>query len=157
MSGRGTDGSTERRKAGPRATGKVGIERWIEDVFYGLAEIVLYGFPALLWLLGAPYNAEVKFAALVAIGALSLAVGTVRWGGSVGWPPTSYRLVPVRIAYHSLALLAAAGGGAAVDLLADSMLGSLVAAVAISVAAVWLFPRLVGALGRLPPWWQWGR
>ena len=157
MSRRGTDGSTERRKAGPRATGKVGVERWIEDVFYGLAEIVVYGFPALLWLLGAPYSAEVKFAALVAIGALSLAVGTVRWDGSVGWPPTSYRLVPVRIAYHSLALLVAAGGGAAVDLLADSALGSLVAAVGVSVAAVWLFPYLVGLLEGLPPWWQWGR
>ena len=157
MSGRGTDSPTERRKAGPRATEKVGIERWIEGVFFGFAEVVVFGFPALLWLLSAPYNAEVKFAALVAIGALSLAVGTVRWNETPGWPATSYRLIPIRIVYHSLAIAIAAGGGAAVDLFVDSMLGSLVAAAGLSVVAVWLFPRLVEALGRLPPWWQWGR
>jgi hypothetical protein len=157
MSGRGTDGSTERRKAGPRATGKAGVERWIEDVFFGFGEVVVFGFPALLSLLSAPFNAEMKFAALVAIAALSLAVGTVRWSEVPGWPATSYRLVPLRIVYHSLAILAAAGGGAAVDLFAGSMLGSLVAAAGISVVAVWLFPRLVGKLERVPPWWQWGR
>ena len=157
MSGRGTDGSIERRKAGPRATHKSGVERWIENVFFGLAEVVVFGFPTLLWLLSAPFAAEVKFAALVAIAALSLAVGTVRWSEALGWPPMSYGLVPVRIAYHSLAIAVAAGCGAAVDLLAGSALGSLAAAVLASLAAIRLFPAFVGLFRGLRPWWQWGR
>lgn len=157
MSRRGTDSSTERRKAGPRATGKAGVERWVENVFFGLAEVVVAGLPALLWLMGAPYNDEVTFAALVAIVTLSLAVGTARNAESVGWPAMSYRLVPVRIGYHSFAIVVAAGSGTAIELLADSVLGSLVAAVGVSVAAVGLFPRLVVTLRRLPPWWQGSR
>lgn len=157
MSRRGTDSSTERRKAGPRAAGKTGVERWVENVFFGLVEVVVAGFPALLWLMGAPYNAEVTFAALVALVTLSLAVGTARNADSVGWPAMSYQSVPVRIGYHSLAIVVAAGSGTAVDLLADSVLGSLVAAMGVSVAAVGLFPRLVVTLRRLPPWWQWSR
>ena len=157
MSGRGTDGSTERRKAGPRTSRKAGIERWIENVFFGLSEVVVFGFPALLLLLGAPFNAEVKFAALAGIVTLAVGVGMARESDSLGWPAMSYRLVPVRIAYHSLAIAIVAGGGAAVDLLADSALGSLAAAMLASLAAVRLFPELVGGLRGLPPWWQWGR
>jgi hypothetical protein len=157
MSGRGTDGSTERRKAGPRAARKRGMERWIENVFFGLSEVVVFGLPTLFLLLGAPFNAEVKFAALVGIGTLAVGIGTARGSDSLGWPAMSYRLVPVRIAYHSLTIAIAAGGGAAVDLVAGSALGSLAAAVLASLAAVRLFPELVGALRGLPPWWQWGR
>lgn len=156
MRQRGTDGSTERRKAGPRATRKEGSE-WIEGVFFGLAEIVTFGFPTLLALLDAPFDSALKFAALVAITTLSLAIGTVRWSDSFDWPPLSYGTALVRLVYHSLAIALAAVGGAAVGVVAGSTLGSLVVAALLSIGAVWLFPRLILALDRLPPWWQWGR
>ncbi|EMA43802.1 hypothetical protein C448_09497 [Halococcus morrhuae DSM 1307] len=157
MRRRGTDGSTERRKAGPRATRKDGSERWVETVFFGLAEVVTFGFPTLLALLDAPFNAELKFAALVAVTTLSLAIGTARWSESFDWPPLSYGTALVRIVYHSLAIALAAVGGAAIDVLAGSTLGSLAVAALLSIGAIRLFPRLIAALDRLPPWWQWGQ
>ncbi|GAA0450291.1 hypothetical protein MUK72_10590 [Halococcus dombrowskii] len=157
MRRRGTDGSTERRKAGPRATRKEGSERWIETVFFGLAEVVTFGFPTLLALLDAPFNAELKFAALVAVTTLSLAIGTARWSESFDWPPLSYGTALVRIVYHSLAIAFAAVGGAAMDVIAGSTLGSFAVAALLSIGAVRLFPRLIAALDRLLPWWQWGQ
>ena len=157
MRRRGTDGSTERRKAGPRATRKEGTERWIEGVFFGLAEVVTFGFPTLLALLDAPFNSALKFAALVAVTTLSLAIGTIRWSDSLDWPSLSYGTALVRLVYHSLTIALAAVGGAAVGVVAGSTLGSLVVAAFLSVGAVRLFPRLTAVLDRLPPWWQWGR
>ncbi|EMA49541.1 hypothetical protein [Halococcus thailandensis] len=157
MRRRGTDGSTERRKAGPRTTRKEGTERWIEGVFFGLAEVVVFGLPTLLALLDAPFDAESKFAALVAVTTLSLTIGTIRWSASFDWPSLSYGTALVRLVYHSLAIALAAVGGAAVGVVADSTVGSLVVAALLSIGAVRLFSRLVAVLERLPPWWQWGQ
>lgn len=159
MTGRGTDSATERRKAGPRATRKVGVEKWIESVFYGGSEVVVCGFPALFVLMNAPFNVEVKFAALVVLVTLTLAIGTVRDGRieSLEWPPLTPVLFVIRVSYHSAVIAIAAYGGAAVDLLGGTALGSLLIAVLLSLGAVWLFPRLVARVRGLGPWWTWGR
>lgn len=157
MSGRGTDHTTERRKAGPRSESKVGIERWVENVFFGGAEVVVLGFPGLFALLSAPFNAEVKFAAIVAVCTLSLAIGTVRQVESLDWPRLTPALFVVKIGYHSAVIAVAAVGGAAVDVFAGSAIGSLAVAVLVSLGAVWLFPRVVVWIRRLPPWWTWGQ
>ena len=155
MSERGTDRTTEQRKAGPRHESKIGVERWVENVFFGGSEVAILGFPMLFGLMNAPFNAEVKFAAIVAVFTLSLAIGTVRGVESLGWPRMTPTLFFVRILYHSAVIGVAAYGGAAVDLLAGSVVGSLVFVVLVSLGAVWLFPRLVAWLRQLPPWWQW--
>ena len=157
MRRRGTDNAIERRKGGPRATRKEGSERCVETVFFGLAEVVIFGFPTLLALLDTPFDAELKFAALVAVTTLSLAIGTIRWSESFDWPSLSYETALVRLVYHSLAIAFAAVGGAAIDVFLGSALGSLVVATLLSISAVRLFPRLVAVLERLPPWWQWGQ
>ena len=157
MSERGTDTPTERRKAGPRSESKVGIEQWVENVFFGGAEVVVLGLPALFALLSTPFNAEAKFAAIVAVVTLSLAIGTVRQVESLDWPSLTPALFVLKIAYQSTVIGVAAYGGAAVDVLADSAIGSLVVAMLVSLGAVWLFPRIVAWIRRLPPWWTWGR
>lgn len=158
MSERGTDPTTERRKAGPRAAGKVGVERWIENVFFGTAEVVVLGIPGLLALMGAPYNAPVKFAALVAVATLSLAIGTVRTGLTpTDWPSVTPASFLVRILYHSVVIVVVAGGGAAVGVVTGSTGGSLVVAVVLALGAVWAFPRVVAALHELLPLWNWNR
>jgi hypothetical protein len=157
MSERGTDPTTERRKAGPRAVRKVGVERWVENVFFGLAEVAVLGIPGLLALMAAPQNAAVKFAALVGVTTLTLAIGTVRTGlTSFDWPAATPVLFLVRPVYHSVTVVAVAAGGAAVDVATGSTVGSLVVAVGLALGAVRLFPRIVAGLERLLPQWNWG-
>ena len=146
MTERGTDRTTERRKAGPRNESKIGVEEWVENVFFGGSEVALLGFPMLFALMNAPFNAEVKFAAIVAVCTLSLAIGTVRQVESLDWPRMTPALFFVRILYHSAAIGVAAYGGAAIDLLAGSVVGSLVFVVLISLGAIRLFPCLVAWL-----------
>lgn len=159
MSERGTDHETERRKAGPRGARKLGVERWVENVFYGGSEVLGLGFPALWGLLDAPNNVEVKFAAIVAVVTLTLAIGTVRDDRihSLEWPSLTPALFVVKTVYLSVVITAAAYGGAAVDRFAGSAVGSLLFAFLFSLVAVWCFPRLVASIRRLPPWWTWGR
>lgn len=157
MSERGTDPTTEQRKAGPQNETKIGVEQWVENVFFGGSEVAILGFPMLFALMNAPFNSEVKFAAIVAVCTLSLAIGTVRQVESLNWPRMTPVLFFVRVVYHSTVIGVAAYGGAAVDLFAGSAVGSLVFVVLVSLGAVWLFPRIVAWLRRLPPWWTWGR
>jgi|AntDeeMinimDraft_5_1070356.scaffolds.fasta_scaffold07609_4 hypothetical protein len=155
---RGSDRVTERRKAGSRSPEKVGIERWIEGVFFGGAEVAVLGVPTLVSLLDAPANAAVKFAAIVSLSTAAVAIGTVRTGWTaLAWPPMTARLLLVRVGYHNLTVLVAAYGGAAVDRLAGSALVTAAFAAAVAVGAVWAFPRIAGRVSTLPPWWQWGR
>lgn len=158
MSERGTNSTTERRKAGPRSPGKVGVERWIENVFFGLAEIAVLGLPGSIALLSAPYNASVKFAALVGISTLSLAIGTVRTDlTSLDWPTMTPESFLVRVVYHSAAIVVVAGLGAAVGVGLGSIVGSFVVTIGLALGAVWLFPRVVATLRERFPLWDWGR
>ncbi|WP_049903028.1 hypothetical protein [Halococcus agarilyticus] len=155
---RGSDHTTERRKAGPRNAEKVGVERWIEGVFFGCAEVAVLAWPALLSLLDAAANAAVKFAAIVALSTAAVAIGTVRTGWtSLAWPPLTPRLLLARAVSHNLTILLAAHGGAAIVLLTESTLGSAAFAAAIAGGSVWVFPRIAERVAALPPWWEWGR
>jgi len=155
---RGSDHTTERRKAGPRNTEKVGAERWIEGVFFGCAEVAVLALPALLSLLDASANAAVKFAAIVALVTAAVAIGTVRAGWtSLAWPPMTARLLVARAISHNLTVLIAAYGGAAIALFTGSTLGSAAFAVAVAGGSVWAFPRIAARVAALPPWWKWGR
>ena len=159
MSERGTDHVTEQRKAGPRAARKMGIERWVENVFYAGSEVVLLGFPALWGVMDAPNNVEVKFAALVAVVTLVLAIGTVRDGriAALEWPALTPTVFVLKAVFHSVVITVAAYGGAALELFVGSPLGSLLFVVCCSGVAVWLFPRLVARVRELPAWWTWGQ
>ncbi|EMA50086.1 MULTISPECIES: hypothetical protein [Halococcus] len=153
----GSDNATERRKAGPRTAEKVGVERWIEGVFFGCAEVAILGLPALFSLLDASANAEVKLAAIVALSTAAIAIGTIRTGWTrLSWPPLTPRLLLARAVVHNLLVLVAAYGGATIDLLSGSALGSAAFAVLVAAGTVWVFPQITAHASTLPSWWKWG-
>ncbi|PSQ12242.1 hypothetical protein BRC98_03460 [Halobacteriales archaeon QS_7_68_65] len=155
---RGSDHATERRKAGPRDAEKVGVERWIEGVFFGGAEMAVLAWPAFSSLLDASANAAVKFAAIVALSTAAVAIGTVRVGWTpFAWPPMTARLLLARAVTHNLTVLIAAHGGAAIDRLVGSTLGSAAFAALVVGGSVGAFPRVAARVAALPPWWEWGR
>lgn len=143
---RGTDPSIERRQIEPRSE-KRGVDRWLEDLFFGGGEVTLFGIPGLVALMTVEPNDPVKFAALVGWMGLSVAVGTVRGG----WLPpvpawirkTRWTFLPLLV-FHAGVLWLAGIGGMRAELAYGTRFASIAVATAIPVVAVLVVAWLGG-------------
>jgi hypothetical protein len=140
---------------------KEGFEDWTEKVFYALFEVSVLALPALLASTATgPDAIGQSFGASVSLLALVLGVGTIRSEYApieTEWPRLSPATLIARTLWYNGAIVLAAFGGRAIDLLVIERLGTVVFAIAVSLVAVATFPRFAASLRRLFSWWTWGR
>ncbi|WP_158056257.1 hypothetical protein [Halorussus halophilus] len=122
------------------------LERWLDYVFFAGLEISILGIPALIGLMYATPENEVKLAGLTAIAACSMAAATFR-GEFVklgDWPAAGdpYTM-PLRSAYYSATIALAAYVGAIAHAETGVPGVGMAGATVVSIGAMAIVPRVV--------------